>query len=128
VEQLRRTTTVLKQFLKQVLTFALVCFTALIGFSGLSSPALAASSPDEGAQIFELHCAGCHIHGGNIVRRNKTLKLKALQRNSMDTLAAISEIVTNGRGNMSAYKDRLTDDEIQTVAAYVLEQAEQGWK
>jgi cytochrome c6 len=118
---------VLKQFLKQVLTLALVCFTALIGFSCLSSPALAASSP-EGAQIFDLHCSGCHIHGGNIVRRNKTLKLKALQHNSMDTLAAISEIVTNGKGNMSAYKDRLTDDEIQTVAAYVLEQAEQGWK
>jgi cytochrome c6 len=29
---------------------------------------------------------------------------------------------------MSAYKDRLTEQEIQEVAAYVLEQAETGWK
>ena len=29
---------------------------------------------------------------------------------------------------MSAYKDRLTTEEIQNVAAYVLEQAEKDWK
>ncbi len=29
---------------------------------------------------------------------------------------------------MSAYKDRLTEVEIQAVSAYVLEQAEKNWK
>jgi cytochrome c6 len=29
---------------------------------------------------------------------------------------------------MSAYGDRLTPEQIQDVAAYVLEQANQGWK
>lgn len=124
----------LKQLSNQFFSLALVCVIGLIGFSVFLTP-LAFAAMDQGgeagaqgAQIFELHCAGCHIHGGNIVRRNKTLKLKALQRNHMDSLAAIREIVANGKGNMSAYKDRLTEVEIQTVAAYVLEQAEQGWK
>lgn len=29
---------------------------------------------------------------------------------------------------MSAYKDRLSEQEIQDVAAYVLQQAEKGWR
>lgn len=80
-----------------------------------------------GAEIFEIHCAGCHIQGGNIIRRGKTLKLKALRKYGMDSIAAITEIVTNGKANMSAYRDRLTPAAIQTVAAYVLQQAETDW-
>jgi len=91
-----------------------------------STPALAADAPN-GAKIFETQCAGCHINGGNIVRRGKNLKQKALKKYGMDSLEAIANIVTNGKGNMSAYKDRLTTDEIQAVSAYVLEQAEIGW-
>lgn len=106
--------------------FALVLVTLIGLIFGFSSPAVASEIHNE-VQIFEIHCAGCHINGGNIVRRNKTLKLKALQKNNMDSVEAIAEIVTNGKGNMSAYKDRLTQEEIQAVAAYVLNQAEIGW-
>ena len=81
-----------------------------------------------GAQVFEVHCVGCHINGGNIVRRGKNLKLKALQHNKVDSIEAIGQLVTNGKGIMSAYGDRLTSSEIEAVAAYVLEQAKQGWK
>lgn len=92
------------------------------------APGAVASELADGSQIFSVQCAGCHVNGGNIVRRGKTLKLKALQKNQMDTIPAIVEIVTNGKGNMSAYRDRLTESEIQTVAAYVLEQAARNWK
>ena len=81
-----------------------------------------------GAQLFEVHCAGCHLNGRNIIRRGKNLKLKALQKNQMDSVEAIAQIVMNGKNNMSAYKDRLTELEIQQVSAYVWEQAQQGWK
>lgn len=46
----------------------------------------------------------------------------------MDSIEAISSIVANGKNNMSAYKDRLSEQEIQNVATYVLEQAETGWR
>ncbi|MDX2096176.1 MAG: c-type cytochrome, partial [Leptolyngbyaceae cyanobacterium bins.59] len=82
------------------------------------------TAPSPGAQLFEAHCAGCHLKGGNIVRRGKTLKLKALQKNQVDTVDAIVNLVTNGKNNMSAYKDRLTLEEIATVSTYVLEQAQ----
>jgi cytochrome c6 len=109
-----------------ILVLLLTC-TALLGVASFSQyPALADVTID-GAAIFEVHCVGCHIHGGNIIRRGKTLKLPALKRNGMDSVAAIAELVTNGKANMSAYGDRLTQEEIQAVAAYVWQQAEQGW-
>ena len=80
------------------------------------------------AQLFELHCAGCHAQGGNILRRGKTLKLKALQQYKMDSAEAVIQIVAQGKGNMSAYQDRLSPAEIEAVAGYVLERANQGWK
>jgi cytochrome c6 len=82
----------------------------------------------KGAEIFDFHCAGCHINGGNIIRRGKNLKKNALKKYGMDSLAAITAIVTNGKNNMSAYQEKLTTEEIETVAAYVLEQAEKDWK
>jgi cytochrome c6 len=80
------------------------------------------------SQIFEANCAGCHINGGNIVRRGKNLFSKALKRNNMDSIEAIVGIVTNGKNNMSAYKDKLTTQQIQEVATYVLQQAENNWR
>ncbi|MBD1824923.1 c-type cytochrome [Cyanobacteria bacterium FACHB-DQ100] len=91
-----------------------------------ATPAWAAEP--SGAKLFEVQCAGCHVNGGNIVRRGKTLKLKALEKNGYSTVDAIASIITNGKGNMSAYKDRLSETEIQTVAQYVLDRASQNWK
>ena len=105
----------------------------VIGLMGLvlswaiAAPVFAAEA-DQAAKLFEVQCAGCHVNGGNIVRRGKTLKLKALEKNGYHTVEAISEIITNGKGNMSAYRDRLSSEEIQTLAQYVLDQANKNWR
>jgi len=83
---------------------------------------------DRGATVFEANCAGCHINGGNIMRWGKTLKTRALKRNQADTTAAIEDLVTNGKGIMSAYGDRLSAAEIHDVSAYVLDRANADWK
>lgn len=87
-----------------------------------------ATDLQQGAPVFELHCSGCHLNGGNIIRRGKNLKQKALEKNGYGSVEAIAQIVAQGKNNMSAYSDRLTADEIQAVATYVLEQAQHGWK
>jgi len=83
----------------------------------------AASAP----ALFEANCAGCHVGGGNIVRRRKTLKQRALQRNGVDSVAEIADLITHGKGAMSAYGDRLTTAEIDQLAEYVWQQAQDNW-
>jgi cytochrome c6 len=110
--------------------FRLLSFLAVILLGAaiaLPNPVFASDSTPA-TQLFEFHCAGCHINGGNIVRRGKTLKLGALQKNGYDSVEAIAAIVTNGKANMSAYKDRLTPAEITQVSAYVWEQAQKNWR
>lgn len=114
-----------KSFLALGLALLLMAATLICQDSALAASPTVSSG--NGAQIFEVHCAGCHVNGGNIVRRGKTLKLKALEKNQVDSLEAIEQLVTNGKGIMSAYRDRLTEAEIESVATYVLEQAKTGW-
>ena len=107
---------------KVALTLLLTFFLSVIA---IASPATAAPN---GAVIFENNCAGCHVNGGNIMRRGKNLKLKALQKNGVDSVESIAQLVTHGKGLMSAYGDRLTAEEIAEVAKYVTEQAKQDWQ
>ncbi|NJN30770.1 MAG: cytochrome C6 [Synechococcales cyanobacterium RM1_1_8] len=79
------------------------------------------------AQLFEQSCAGCHLNGSNIIRRGKNLKLKALKRYGMDSSGAIAQIITQGKGNMSAYGDRLAPEQITALADYVLARAQADW-
>lgn len=106
---------------------ALILFTLSLWIVNFTFPAHAFDTQN-GAEVFSANCAGCHINGGNIIRRGKNLKKRALKRYGMDSLEAIENIVTNGKNNMSAYQDKLTKAEIKNVAAYVLEQAENNWK
>jgi cytochrome c6 len=99
---------------------------------GFSSGALAAEPPDRsilqrGGRLFEAHCVGCHVQGGNIIRRAKTLKLAALQRNGIDHPEAIATIAEAGIGTMGGYGEALGEGGPEAVAAWVWQQALDGW-
>lgn len=80
-----------------------------------------------GAKIFSANCSACHIGGGNIIIANKTLKKEALEKYEMGSIEAIVNQVQNGKSAMPAFRGRLSEEEIEDVASYVLEKAEQGW-
>ncbi|MEA5618455.1 c-type cytochrome [Cronbergia sp. UHCC 0137] len=111
--------------MKRLLTLILVTLLFWTSTFNLSAHAVDITI---GAKVFNENCAGCHINGSNIIRRGKNLKKNALKRYGMDSLEAITAIVNNGKNNMSAYKDKLSIQEIENVAAYVLEQAEKDWR
>ncbi len=104
----------------------IILLTLLLLTINSQQPLLADTA--DGAKIFEATCAGCHIKGGNIIRRGKNLKMRALKKYKMDSVEAISNIVTYGKNNMSAYKERLSESEIQLVSTYVLNQAKNNWR
>jgi len=93
----------------------------------LSSPALATDAAS-GAKVFSANCASCHAGGRNLVNAKKTLKKADLEKYGMYSAEAIVYQTTNGKGAMPAFKGRLKAEQIENVAAYVLQQADNGWK
>lgn len=113
----------------RILILILVSAIALFTLTFIH-PALAAEVSNA-ATIFNNNCASCHIGGGNILISQKTLKkealLKYLANYEQDPIQAIIYQVQNGKNAMPAFKDKLSAQEITDVAAYVAQQAEQGW-
>lgn len=109
----------MKKLLSILLLAIAVCTFAF------NRPALA-DKPD-GKLIFNANCVACHMGGNNVIMADKTLKKEALEKYSMKSLDAIKTQVTKGKNAMPAFGGRLSDDQIEAVATYVLEQAEKGW-
>jgi cytochrome c6 len=80
-----------------------------------------------GEQIFSANCSACHAGGNNAIMPEKTLKKDALEDNGMNSITAITTQVKNGKNAMPAFGGRLTDEDIDNVANYVLDKSEQGW-
>lgn len=93
-----------------------------------AAPAADGAAPAaDGAELFANHCAGCHVNGGNIIRRGKNLHLAALERNGIDAPERIAVIAAAGQGQMSGYAAVLGDGGAEAVAAYVWQQAQLDW-
>ena len=71
--------------------------------------------------------SACHVNGGNIIRRNKTLKLAALKRNGLDNQEDIARVAREGMGIMSGYEDVLGKQGDKKVAIWIWEQAQNAW-
>lgn len=109
---------------KNLVSWFLIAIALMI----VNSSPVFADSLNSGGEIFTNNCAACHAKGGNIIRRGKNLKAKTLKRNQLDSVERIASLVTQGKGNMPAYGDRLTAQEIEAVSNYVLEQAAANWR
>ena len=107
-----------------------ILLLAIAFFSTFIPPALALEASD-GAKIFDANCSSCHIGGGNILISHKTLKKEALsnylENYNQDAIKAIIHQVQNGKSAMPAFKNKLSNEEILEVAAYVFQKAETGW-
>lgn len=104
-----------------------IVFLAIALFTIVGSrPALAADAAN-GAKVFNANCSACHMGGNNVIMANKTLKKEALDKYQMNSLEAITTQVTNGKNAMPSFKGRLTAEQIEDVATYVLQQSEKGW-
>ena len=109
-----------------------VLLLLLLGLAVLlwSAPAWGASTDvvlQRGGALFENHCAGCHLNGGNVIRRNKPLKRQDLLREGVKSAADVARIAANGKGQMSGYAKVLGEGGPDAVGAWVWKQAELGW-
>ena len=107
---------------------SLVCIALAAVVLLCSAPASAEPDLAVGKQVFGANCVACHKGGANLVMANKNLKKATLAQYGMDSMDAIQTQVTNGKGAMPAFSGRLDPHQIESVAAYVLAQADADWK
>lgn len=80
-----------------------------------------------GSKVFTAYCATCHAGGNNLVISTKNLRKETLERYDMFSSEAIQNQVIHGKRAMPAFGSRLSAEQIEHVASYVLQQAEEGW-
>jgi cytochrome c6 len=105
---------------------------AIVFFNSIIIYPVLATEKFNGRQIFNDNCASCHIGGANILIEHKTLQSEALSKYlenyDIEPIQAIIHQVRNGKGAMPNFKNKLSEEEIIEVAAYVFQKAEKGWK
>jgi len=113
-------------FFKKLKVFFLISFCCTFFYLSLPKE-INAIEANLGENLFTHNCAGCHINGGNIIRRSKNLKISSLKRDGIDNQEAIAQIARQGVGIMSGYEDELGDNGDQIVANWIWEQAQKAW-
>jgi cytochrome c6 len=86
----------------------------------LTVPALRAQ--DGGAKVYKAKCAICHAaDGSGDSPTGKAMKVPDLRSEAVQkqTDAQLTEIVSNGKKAMPAYKSKLTADEIKGLVGYM---------
>ena len=85
-------------------------------------PALAADL-ENGENVFSANCAACHSGGNNSVVAEKKLKKEALVTYGKYDVNAIIKQVTYGNGQMPAFGERLSSEDIEDAANWVYDHA-----
>ena len=111
---------------KNIRVFFLISFYVIFFYLSLPKE-IKAVEVDLGRNLFKNNCAGCHLNGGNIIRRSKNLKISSLKRNGIDNPESIAKIARQGIGIMSGYEDELGDNGDIIVANWVWKQAQKAW-
>jgi cytochrome c6 len=73
----------------------------------------------DAATLFGSKCSACHGKDGKGTAVGKKMGAPDLAGATKDSDAEIVGVISNGKGKMAAYKDKLSADEIQALAKYV---------
>ncbi len=98
-------------------------FTQIVGLAcALIFIVGASARADDSASLFKTKCAACHGADGSAnTSMGKALKIRDLGSADVQkqTDAQLTEIISNGKSPMPAYKGKLTDDQIKGLVAYI---------
>jgi cytochrome c6 len=102
-------------------TILLLLFVGLTLF--IASIARANPGPDGAASnaTFRTKCAMCHGPDGSGSEVGKSMNVPDLRSQAVQKLsdAELTQIISNGKGGMPAFKDSLSEDQIHSLVAHV---------
>ena len=117
----------LTPWFKRTITIVLMLGTLVTAW-GILAPGAIAADLEAGKKIFSANCAACHAGGNNLVVGAKNLKQDTLEKFGMASIEAITTQLKNGKGVMPSFSSKLSVDDMENAAAYVLDRAAADWK
>ena len=102
---------------------------ALLLLSALGAWLSAPTRADDGAATFKSKCTACHgADGSGNTAVGKSLKIPDLSSADVQkqTDEQLTGVITNGKGAMPAYKDKMTADQIKELVAFIRQLAKKG--
>ena len=98
-----------------------IVFAVLALFISLQGTVFAAPQDQTGQTLFKGNCATCHSQNGTPTVVGKSLNAPDLGSAPVQnqTNAQLQQIISNGKDNMPAFKDKLSPAEIDSLVAYV---------
>jgi cytochrome c6 len=78
----------------------------------------AVANADDAASLYAKRCASCHGKDGKGSPVGVKMGAQDLTTTTLSE-AEVASVISAGRGKMTAYKGKLTDPEIQSVAKYI---------
>ena len=108
---------------------AILALTAcLVAITMLAASPAAGADNAAGEAVFKSKCVTCHGADGGGTAVGKSLKVADLRsadvQNKSD--AELTQVISDGKGNMPGFKGTITDDEIAAVLAHVRTFAAKG--
>ncbi len=91
-------------------------------FFFLFSIIINSSNINIGKKLFLENCSVCHLNGNNIIIPEKNLKVESLKANGINNLESIKYEIINGKNGMPAFGGRLSEEEINYIAKYILKE------
>jgi len=102
---------------------------SLLLLSALGAWLSAPTRADDGAATFKSKCAACHgADGTGNTAVGKSMKIHDLSSADVQkqTDEQLTGIITNGKGAMPAYQDKVTADQIKQLVAFIRQLAKKG--
>jgi mono/diheme cytochrome c family protein len=93
----------------------------MVVFISLQGTVLAVPQDQAGETLFKSNCATCHSQNGSPTAVGKSLNAPDLGSAPVQnqTKIQLEQIISSGKGNMPAFKDKLSQAEIDSLVAYV---------
>lgn len=103
----------MRDLILRLIPAGVICLLAL---------AAGARAQSDGAKVFKANCVLCHgADGSGNTTAGKALQAKDLRSDEVQKQsdATLVDAITNGKGKMPAFGDKLTPDEVKSLVAYV---------
>ncbi|MFN8285137.1 MAG: cytochrome c [Chitinophagales bacterium] len=99
--------------LKAISIIAIIVFAVSSCSKKTSAPTAESKKKIDGSLVYSPNCARCHGSDGTNGKAPNLSQIKLSK-------AEVADIVTKGHGHMPAFEDKLTKDEIDAVADFVV--------